>query len=1111
MNTPHYKELEVPGSKPGKARLNWGRWLLVSILTLILLFAALGWLGRKYIAHQALVQWCHDQSLACEARIDRLGPGGAVISGVRVRSGDDVPFAADEVMADITWQGLVPSVGAVSIRAPELRGTLDDRGIRFYGLETLGASGGGGNGALPPVKISKGRVTLATSAGEIGASVDLEGEFPKSGTLQMTLDPVSLSGPEGTLIWSEGRVDIIASDGQLEGEAFLDLAEADVRGVQARNVQLTALLNSPLSGAGDSQLVWDGTLASASWAGYAVSDAVTSGRAILDRLPSSDIGAVLDSLVQASSELRADKLSGSAFAGRMIALEFDLQGEAGRVTGPVLASAQDLEILQGRAQAATIRGSILRSAEDGIGFKAEVSTSGTVLNADTTGQLLDFVNLPGMFAAHEASLTRALQQALAAFDATVSVDARRRVDGWTVSTEGPAQLTARSGLAVDIAPGPDGRWLSMAGSDLAVTGHTDMTGGGLPALSADLALEAGAAGLSRFTATELALSAWPAGGRTLSADLKRIDFERTGEGNMALEASGRIGVSGNVSGFDLATTSLAGKLFVSSDPDGWRISTPDRACLTLNSQGVRFGAVSLGAFQTPLCPQGKDFIARGDGFAGATRLGDLSLPIAFSSSSGTVRFSNASIDWTGGKTASVSAVSDTVSLALDIGEQTLGINGDGLRLGIATRANAAPALSARLGETRFDGSLIPANVASSDFRFDGTTGAGGVQGSMSADGVTIRDYRDDPLYQPLTADFDATLDGTDFTLSGPLRLASNGLSVADTLLRLDVSKLSGMAAIDSRDLQFEPGALQPWRLSERLRGVFTDARGGLAASARFDIVEGRIEGEGEVSVSDFGFQTTRLGRVQGVNGTVAFTELLALTTGPGQVISVERLNPGVPLENGQIAFQLVGGTQFKVESAAFPFAGGTLALPAFDWLLGAEKQNIEVTAEAIELTELVDVLKLPNTRASGTVSGRFPINIDGTNIFVRDARLKADAEGGHISYQGSAGDSASEADPNAKMAFEALKDFDFTVLELGLDGNVRDRMTISLILEGKSRKGIAYGDGNQVLTGQPFLFNITVNSALGELLRNTQYYTSQKSLTDAVVKQVQAKRLDETE
>jgi translocation and assembly module TamB len=1111
VNTPHYKDLEVEGSKTGTRRLNWGRWLLVAILTLTLLFGALGWLGRKYIAQQALAQWCHDQSVTCEADFKRLGPGGAVITGIRVKSGDETPFMADEVTADISWKGLVPSLRAVSVIAPELHGTLDDRGIRFHGLENLGGSGGDGGGVLPPVKITQGRVLLATSAGEIGASVDLEGQFPESGTLQLIIDPVSLSGSDGILVWSEGRVDVTASDGQLEGEAFLDLAEADVRGVQARHVQLDALLNSPLDGAGDTQIVWDGHVASASWSGYEMTTASSSGRAVLDRLPSLDIDSILNALVEASAETDVSKVSGSAFAGRDMKLEFDLAGDAGRVTGPVLASASELDVPQGRTQRASIRATLDRTITDGIGFTADVSTSGTMLNAATTDQLLELVNLPDMFAAHEASLTSALRRALTDFNASAAIAAQHKADGWAISADGPAQLNAQSGLALDILPGANGQWLSWMGRDRSVAGQLSLKGGGLPVLVADLQVQMSEMGLSHFNATDLKLSSWTAGARTLSADLKRIDYQRVGEGEMTLETSGKIGVAGNVSGFDLDSSSLSGQLLVSSDKAGWRISTPDRACLSLDSQGLRFGSVSLGAFRTPICPEGRDFISPGAGFAGATKLGDLLVPVTFSSNSGTVSFTNAQIDWTGGKTASVSAVSDSVSLALGIGEETLSIDGDGLRLGIATRANAAPALSARLGATKFNGTLVPANVSSSDFRFDGTTGEGGVKGSMSADAVMIRDYRDDPLYQPLTADLDATLSGADFDMSGPLRLASNGITVADTLLRLDVSKLSGMAALESRDLQFEPGGLQPWRLSDRLRGVFTDARGGLAAAARFDIVEGKIEGTGEVSVSEFGFQTTRLGRVQGVNGTVAFSELLALTTEPGQTILVERLNPGVPLEYGQITFQLVEGTQFKVESAAFPFAGGTLALPPFVWSLGGEQQNIEVTAEAIELAKLVEVLKLPDTRATGTVSGSFPIDIDGTDILVRDARLRADAEGGYISYLGMAADSAGAADANAKMAFEALKDFDFTVLELGLDGNVRDRMTISLILEGKSRKGIAYGDGNQVLTGQPFLFNITVDSALGELLRNTQYYTSQKGLTDAVVEQVKAKRLDESE
>ena len=1110
MNTPHYKDLEVDSSKPGKQRLKWGRWLALAVLTLILLFAALVWLGRKYIAQQALAQWCHEQSLECQATFESLGPGGAMLTDVRIRSGGETPFAADEVIADLEWSGFVPSLGGVSVVAPQLRGTLDDRGLRFYGLESVGGSGSGGGGALPPVKVSAGRVSLATSAGDIGASIDLEGEFPTSGTLQMRLDPVSLSGPEGTLVWSEGRVDVVAQDGQLEGDIFLDLQQAEIRGVQAREVQLEAILNSPISGEGRTQFVWDGTISSASWTGYEVTDAETNGQAIFAQLPSADLNSVLDALIQLSAEGMVGKVSGSAFAGRDVAAELDLNGEAGRVSGPFLAVANAFELPQGRGDTATVRGQLRRTADAGIGIEAEITTAGVALNSGTSGQLTDLISLPDIFSAHEASLKDALRRAMVGFDASLAVDAQRDGTGWSMSATGPAQVTSRTGLALDIEPA-ETAWFTQQGQSRSFDAKLAMRGGGFPNVETALSLRTTENGLNEIHARDVKLAPWRAGDRSLSADLSSFDLLRSGEEALTLEAEGKIGIAGNVSGFDLASTHVTGHLIVSSSDDGWRIATTERSCLQLDSEGVRFGSVQLGAFQTPICPEGNEFIKPGEAFAGSTTLGDISVPIAFSSNTGSVSFTNAEIDWTGGKTASVSAIADALSLSLNIGEQSLTIDGQTLRLGLATRSNAPPALSARLGATKFDGSLIPADVSSTDFRFDGTTGESGVKGGLSADGVMIRDYRADPLYQPLTADLDATLNGPDFYMTGPLKLSSNGITVADTLLRLDIATLTGMAAVNSRDLTFEPGGLQPWRLSDRLRGVFTDARGDLVASARLEIEGGKIGGTADVTVSEFGFQTTRLGRVQGVNGQVTFSDVIALTTEPGQVISVERLNPGVPLESGKITFQLVNGNQFNVESASFPFAGGTLALSPLNWSLAGEQQTVEVTANGIELSKLVEVLKLPDTRATGTVSGSFPINVEGTDIFVRDARLKADEEGGYISYQGTAADSAGAADPNAKMAFEALQDFDFTVLELGLDGNVRDRMTISLILEGQSRKGIAYGNGNQVLNGQPFLFDITVNSALGELLRNAQYYTSQKSLTDEVVKQVTAKRLEEGE
>ena len=1112
MNTPHYKDLEVEGSKPGKRRLNWGRWLVFALLVLLLLFAALGWLGRKYIARQALVQWCHDNALVCEANFERLGPGGAVISGVRVTAGEATPFSADEVVADLAWKGWTPSLSGVTVTGPELRGTLDERGIRFHGLESLGGSGEGGGGALPPVKIADGRVILVTSAGEIGASIDLEGEFPRSGELQLVLDPVSLSGPEGTLIWSEGRVELVSRDGQLEGEAFLDLSEADVRGVRARDVQLTLLLEAPLSGEGDTQIVWDADLSEGAWGGYALSQASGAGRAVLDRLPSADANAVLNAIRQASAEARVSKVSGSSIAARDVDFEVHLDGASGDVAGPVLLSAAEVQIAQGRASTVDLSATLSRTPAAGLKVEGRLRAAEAGLGAATLDDLVARLSLPDLFAAHEASLAAALRRALVKFNAELPLTVTQEAGQWSILSAGPVELNAASALVVDIAPPPSGHWLVWAEAERSIRGAVSARGGGLPAMAATLDLSMGQAGLSHLQANDISLAPWAAGGRVFSANLETLDYARTEDGGIDLTASGRLGVAGNIAGLDLSDSTVSGDLILASAKDGLQVSTPGQSCLILDSEGVGFGGVSFGAFRAPICPETRHFLTPGKaGLSGSARLGDLTMPVAFSSSTGSIAFRNAVMDWAGGDTVSLSAVADAITLSLELEDSTLGIEGAQLRLGMATRRNASPIISARLGDTRFSGSLIPARVSSSDFRFDATLPKSRIDGSLSADGVVIRDLREDPLYQPMTADLTATLQGSQLEMVGPLRLVSNGITVADTLLKLDVSNLNGMAAIESRDLEFQPGGLQPWRLSDRLRGVFTDARGHLLASARFDIASGSLDGTGEVSVSEFGFQTTRLGRVQGVNGTVTFSDLMSLTTAPGQVISVASLNPGVPLENGQVVFHLVDGSEFRVDSASFPFAGGELALPAFTWTLGAETQRVEVTAEGIELARLVEILKLPNTQATGTVSGRFPIDVDGTQVMVRDARLKADAQGGHLSYAGSTGDSAAAADDNVRMAFEALKDFDFTVLELGLDGNVRDRMTISLILEGKSRRGISYGKGDQLVTGQPFLFDITVNSALAELLRNTQYYTSQKGLTDAVVEQVKAKRLEETE
>jgi len=62
------------------------------------------------------------------------------------------------------------------------------------------------------------------------------------------------------------------------------------------------------------------------------------------------------------------------------------------------------------------------------------------------------------------------------------------------------------------------------------------------------------------------------------------------------------------------------------------------------------------------------------------------------------------------------------------------------------------------------------------------------------------------------------------------------------------------------------------------------------------------------------------------------------------------------------------------------------------------------------------------------------------------------------------------------MLFDALKDFRYEVLEVGLDGNLTGQMLLKLRVLGRNP---------DVLAGQPFQLNIGIDSALVPLLSAT--------------------------
>ena len=222
-----------------------------------------------------------------------------------------------------------------------------------------------------------------------------------------------------------------------------------------------------------------------------------------------------------------------------------------------------------------------------------------------------------------------------------------------------------------------------------------------------------------------------------------------------------------------------------------------------------------------------------------------------------------------------------------------------------------------------------------------------------------------------------------------------------------------------------------------------------------------------------------------------FSDMLALTTWPGQEIKIGYMDPGVPLNDGVIKFQIVEGTTTQLESAVWPFAGGELGvLPTVFETGGAASKadTIIVEARAWKLDQLIEVLRVPDLKATGTVSGRFPIDLEGANIMIRDATLEADEAGGSLAYTGSMTETVKGQNQYADYAFDALRDLDYTVMRVGASGNLIGNIIVTANLLGRS---------DDVLGGAEFDFNISVDSNLSQLLRTASTATSKTFISEA--------------
>ncbi|ABI76960.1 conserved hypothetical protein [Hyphomonas neptunium ATCC 15444] len=1073
----------------------WARRLILGFFLLLVFSVILVWLLRKPIAEQALDAWCADRDLTCDAKFTQIGAGGATLTGVRISAGADVPAEAQEVSARLSWPGFfVPRIDGISITGLEMRGTLDPTGLKFYGLERLAAPTGGGGGTAPPIEIRDARIYLETPFGPAAATLNVSGVVPENATASLALDPARLALGEARMVLGEAFLTARIVDGAVTGELRLAADEAQANGHSASGFSLAAQAAFPLSGEGATSLEWSARLAEGTAPEASIAGLRTRGRAEFDALPDMSASSVLDALTLTVAQAEFDQAEASGWRIGQSLFSAELEGEGGVFQGPVSLEAGALAGPPGTARQLRLAGDLARTADKRIDFTGGVQLNGTALTAETLAPATNALALPGVLAAHGAELSGALSRAAQDFDTAFGLRAAYQDGDLRVEADGPSALAAASGLRLE-ANGPDGgSWLRVQDQQVLMNGRLSLSGGGAPDLSADMGTATLSADALSLEGAAISLAPWSAGGRTIAAELTALDFSRQAEGFQA-KGQGDFTLTGELEGVTLERTRLAGGLSAVQDASGLRVQADGAPCLRVTSDGIVTGGITIPDAAFNICPADGRFIRQGESLAGSARLGDLDIPMQFSGGQGVMALRGAAVDWTLASGFSMLVSADTLSMPMTLGENTLTLDSGDPEIRLATGAGPVR-IVAGLGQTQFGGGLIPANVSAAHFGFEGTSAPGGLSGDVSADGVRIADTLEDAIYEPVVGDFTGRIEGQRLVASGPFRLEAFGTQIATANADINIFDLDGTATLKSERLVFVPGGVQPSMISRRLVGLFTSAEGAFTGDAAFKITDGDIQGTADLTVTDFGFQTTRLGRVQGISGKVAFTDVMKLTTAPDQEITIASVNPGIPFSDGQVFFGLDEGKTLRLSSVTFPFAGGQLALAPLDWSLGeVTGQRVEVTASSLNLTQLIEVLKLPDTAAEGTVSGSFPIEFSQNSVIVRDARLMADG-GGRLSYTGGAVNAAAENDPTAAMAFNALRDLEFYVLEVSLSGDLADRMQAGLVLAGRNVRSVPVGGAITMPPGQAFEFSMNFNLPLAQLIEQGLQSSNASALID---------------
>lgn len=410
-------------------------------------------------------------------------------------------------------------------------------------------------------------------------------------------------------------------------------------------------------------------------------------------------------------------------------------------------------------------------------------------------------------------------------------------------------------------------------------------------------------------------------------------------------------------------------------------------------------------------------------------------------------------------------------------------------------------LEARLGDD-IAGTFSDADIALAAVPMDLTQASGqwrfaNGQLAIEEGEFTLVD-RDEPArFEPLVAR-GAVLALIDNVIAAQadLRHPASDRLVTAVDIRHDLASGAGFADLAVPGLQFDAG-LQPMELSSLTKGVVANTEGTVTGRGRIDwAADGTVTSTGRFTTDDLDFAAA-FGPVKGASGTIEFTDLLNLTTAPGQTIRVASVNPGVEVFDGEVGFALQNGELLAVSGGTWPFMGGQLILRDVDLNLGvSEERRYIFEIVGLDAGTFVTEMELENITATGLFDGTVPIVFDERgNGRIDTGVLISRPPGGTVSYVG--GLTYEDLSPIANFAFDALKSLDYSQMRVIMEGPLTGEIVTRVRFDGiRQGEGAKSNFVTKRLASLPLQFRINIKAQFYQLLNNLKSLYDPASVRD---------------